>query len=55
MKISKEMKFTYVGAIILFIIGVISSNDVMVGAAVIILTLLGCTVEILEAIDNKKS
>jgi hypothetical protein len=48
------VKISKVVAIIIFIIGVVTSNDVMVSTAVIILTLLSCTVEILEAIENKK-
>jgi hypothetical protein len=53
MNIPTCMKFSYVVAIAMFVIGFINTDDTMASTAVIVLVVLTCTVEILEAIESK--
>tara|TARA_R110000744_G_scaffold78757_2_gene155079 strand:- start:386 stop:664 length:279 start_codon:yes stop_codon:yes gene_type:complete len=50
MKISNEMKTTFVFNVLLFLAGVFVNIPALVGAAVVIFVVLSCTVEILTAL-----
>jgi hypothetical protein len=47
------MKVTFILGFILLFWGVITSNDVIVGTAIVISVVISCTYEILEAIESK--
>ena len=50
MKISNEMKATFVVNVLLFLAGIFINIPALIGTALVIFVMLGCTVEILEAI-----
>jgi hypothetical protein len=53
MKIPTTMKITFIFSFILLFLGVILSNDAIIGTAVVISVVISCTYEILEAIQSK--
>jgi hypothetical protein len=53
MKVPINMKVTFILSFILLFLGVILSNDVIIGTAVVISVVISCTYEILEAIESK--
>jgi hypothetical protein len=53
MKIPKGIKFMFLLSVMLFLVGVLASNDVVAACATLIFVVLACTVEILEAIESK--
>ena len=49
---STGMKSTFIAAWVLFVTGLFLADNAVIGTSVIIFVVLGCTVEIIEAINK---